>query len=390
MKIKILIFFIFFYSLIYGVVIKEEIKDYKQHLNETRKKIEQIREKIKEEREKIAKAKIQEKKTYQYLQQLERELSITKKELNVFENNIKILSDGISDIEKSIKEKEKFIKEKEKVVMNILRNQYKKQNLEIFNLILSSKNIAEVITRYKFFNILSKKNISDIEAYKLTIEKLKEEKDTLIEYKNEVEKLKQLKEEQWKTYKNQKWEKHIWLKNIKKDITKSQQVIDELKKNEKKLNGLIEKLQVTVELEDKEAKEAFLNYKGKFPWPVDSRKILAGFGYYNHPKFKSKVVSNGIHIAERYNAPVSAIFKGIVKYADWFEGYGNMVIIYHGGGFYSIYGHLAEIYVNVGDRVNVKSLIGTVGDTESFFGNELYFELRQNTNPVNPLKYLSR
>lgn len=390
MKVKIFILFVFFYSLIHGVVIKEEIKNYKQHLNETRKKIEQIREKIKEEREKINKAKIQEKRTYQYLQKLDRELSITKKELNVFENNINVLQDLISEIEKGIKEKEKIIKEKEKIVMSILRSQYKKQNFEIFNLILSSKNLSEVINRYKFFNILSKKNISDIETYKLIIEKLKEEKEALVEYKNEVEKLKKLKEEQWKTYKNQKWEKHVWLKNIKKDITKSQQIIDELKKNERKLNGLIEKMQVAVELEDKEAKEAFLNYKGKFPWPVESRRILAGFGYYTHPKFKSRVVSNGIHIAERYNAPVSAIFKGVVKYADWFEGYGNMVIIHHGGGFYSIYGHLAEIYVNVGDRVNVKSLIGTVGDTESFFGNELYFELRQNAKPVNPLKYLSR
>ncbi len=384
------IIFLISYINLSGVVIKEEITDYKAHLVETKKKLEDIRKKIAEERNKIVKEKEKEKTTTQYLQRLEKEIDITKKELSVFDNNIKVLNEIILNIEKDISEKEKFIKEKENDVKEVLRKYYKNKTSEYFDLLLKSKSLDEFIIRYKFYKILSKKNISDIESYKITIEKLKEERQTLVDYKKEIEELKAAKLNEWDKYKNQKWEKFVLLKSIKRNITKSQQVVEELKRNEKKLNQFMEKLQISVELEDKEAKEAFSGYKGKFPWPVDSRKILAGFGYYNHPKFKSKVLSNGIHIEEKYNSPVYSIFKGIVKYADWFEGYGKMIIIDHGGGYFSIYAHLSEFYVQEGDRVNIKSLIGKTGDTESFFGNELYFELREKTKPLNPLKYLSR
>ena len=130
--------------------------------------------------------------------------------------------------------------------------------------------------------------------------------------------------------------------------------------------------------------------KRKFPWPVDSRNVLAKFGKFKHPKFGSIIYNRGIHISAKYGMAVYSIFGGVVKYADWFEGYGKMIIVQHGGGFYSVYCHLSDIKVSEGDKVVLKQVIGNTGDTESFYGDELYFEIRSAKGPLDPLKYLVR
>jgi murein DD-endopeptidase MepM/ murein hydrolase activator NlpD len=67
-----------------------------------------------------------------------------------------------------------------------------------------------------------------------------------------------------------------------------------------------------------------------------------------------------------------------------------MIIVQHGGGFYSVYCHLSDIKVSEGDKVVLKQVIGNTGDTESFYGDELYFEIRSAKGPLDPLKYLVR
>jgi septal ring factor EnvC (AmiA/AmiB activator) len=152
----------------------------------------------------------------------------------------------------------------------------------------------------------------------------------------------------------------------------------------------MEKIEVAAEMSDKTASEAFGRSSGRFPWPVDSRNVVAKFGKFKHPKFRTVVINRGIHISATYGLPVYSVFGGVVKYADWFEGYGKMVIIQHGGGYYTIYCHMSDISVKEGDKVGIKQTIGAVGDSESFFGNELYFEMRKKSEPVDPLLFLSR
>jgi septal ring factor EnvC (AmiA/AmiB activator) len=385
-----LIIFLILPRVLPAAVIQEEIKDYKKHLEQTKNDLKQVKSQITSEREKIKKEKLQEQLAAKHIQRLDREIDITRRELEVFDNNINVLDGGIKKLDERISEAKNIIEEKKKTVETILRQQYKRRDMEFLGLLLNSGSFSDFIKRYKFVKVLSKKNMQQVNEYADTLRQLEDDRQSLSDYQSELSGLKKDKEGEWKRFKDEKWKKHVYISGIKTDIQKRKRLLSDLEESAKNLSDFMEQIEVKAELQDSDAEQAFANSAGKFPWPVDGGYILAKFGKYKHPKFGSIVNNSGLHIAEKLGAPVYTIFKGTVKYADWFEGYGKMVIIHHGGDYYSIYGHMSKLLVGVGDTVDVKQQIGCVGDTESFFGSELYLEIRKKTTPVDPLKYLRR
>jgi septal ring factor EnvC (AmiA/AmiB activator) len=102
-------------------------------------------------------------------------------------------------------------------------------------------------------------------------------------------------------------------------------------------------------------------------------------------------MNNGIEIAPLKNdTTVRSVHAGKVAYADYFQGYGNLIIIDHGMTYYSLYGHCAEFLVNKGDWITAGQPIALAGDSGSLAGLSLYFEIRFKTKPLNPLQWLSR
>ena len=127
-------------------------------------------------------------------------------------------------------------------------------------------------------------------------------------------------------------------------------------------------------------------FRGALPWPADG-VVSSRFG---HASPGSPVTArNGIRISVPEGAPVRSVHDGIVAYADAFTGYGNLVIVDHGDRAYSLYGHLSELSVQKGERVDVATTVGLAGRDPA--GNpSLYFELRVDGAPVDPLQWLKR
>ena len=127
------------------------------------------------------------------------------------------------------------------------------------------------------------------------------------------------------------------------------------------------------------------------PWPVQG-KVISQFGKEYRADLNTWIFRDGIKISAAYGAPVRASADGSVIYAGPFRSYGNVVIVDHGKGFFTIYGFLQEIMVSVGDKVEQLGQVGMVGkDTQSSSGtgqNAVYFEIRQGTTAVNPLEWL--
>jgi septal ring factor EnvC (AmiA/AmiB activator) len=128
---------------------------------------------------------------------------------------------------------------------------------------------------------------------------------------------------------------------------------------------------------------------GRLPWPVKGQ-VLTHFGVQRHPQFGTVVYRRGIDIAAKNGDDVRAVNGGQVAYADWYRGYGRLVIIDHGSGLYTLYGHLSRLDVNGGDRVSQGQVIGLAGDTGSLKGTKLYFEIRRNGEAVDPLAWLAK
>jgi septal ring factor EnvC (AmiA/AmiB activator) len=123
--------------------------------------------------------------------------------------------------------------------------------------------------------------------------------------------------------------------------------------------------------------------KGKLSLPVKGN-IVAQFGRHKHPQFNSYTVNNGISINAPVGTQIRAIYDGQVIFADYFKGYGNMVIVDHGGGFFSLYAHASSINKKVGANVARNDVVASVGDSDSSSGAMLYFEIRYQGKPVDP------
>lgn len=129
-------------------------------------------------------------------------------------------------------------------------------------------------------------------------------------------------------------------------------------------------------------------FQGALPWPARGR-LQSRFGRDTSSRFGTAIVRNGIEIAVAPGQRVGAVHEGTVAYADKFTGYGTLVIIEHAGGAYTLYGHLDAAHVARGDRVEPGTSLGASGRNPN--GNPvLYFELRIDGRPVDPLQWLEK
>lgn len=132
----------------------------------------------------------------------------------------------------------------------------------------------------------------------------------------------------------------------------------------------------------------FRALKGKLPVPTPGA-IEVGFGKVINPLFNTVTVQKGVDIRAAGGSPVHAVAAGKVVFAGWMRGYGNLLIVDHGGGYHSLMAHLDTIVPAVGAEVQTGEEVGTVGDTGSLKGAYLYFEIRKGGLAVDPAPWFT-
>ena len=129
--------------------------------------------------------------------------------------------------------------------------------------------------------------------------------------------------------------------------------------------------------------------RGQLPWPTEGR-VVAGFGRETHPRFGTETLRTGIAIEAPEGTPIRAVAVGTVAYRGWLKGYGNLLVLDHGDGYYTLYAHASQILVDEGDQVKGGELIGRVGETGSVEGPRLHFEVRYQSRAEDPQLWLRR
>lgn len=126
--------------------------------------------------------------------------------------------------------------------------------------------------------------------------------------------------------------------------------------------------------------------EGAVVFPLLAPRYSSKYGVRHHPVFRRSSHHNGIDLAAPENSHVRTIASGYVLFAGRYGGYGKLVTVKHPSGLTSMYGHLSEIRVEVGERLKPGQIIGRVGSTGVSTGCHLHFELRRDGKPVDPLK----
>jgi septal ring factor EnvC (AmiA/AmiB activator) len=132
----------------------------------------------------------------------------------------------------------------------------------------------------------------------------------------------------------------------------------------------------------------FTSLRGRLKAPV-AAPVARGFGRVVDAEFRTAIFRKGIDFAAPAGATVRAVAPGEVRFAGWFRGYGKMVIVDHGEGYFTVSAHLDDVQVAPGDAVLTDQPVGTVGDTGSLAGPLLYFEIRRGSEPVDPSRWLA-
>jgi murein hydrolase activator len=161
--------------------------------------------------------------------------------------------------------------------------------------------------------------------------------------------------------------------------------ITRLQNQARSLERLIAELRKALEDVPVAKQAPFESLRGRLPWPVQSGKVLARFG---QPRAGGSMRWQGMLVGTDRGARVRAPFAGRVVYADWLPGMGLMIVLDHGKGYMSLYGHNEELFRKVGEAVNAGDVIAAVGDSGGHNQPALYFEVRRGREPVNPENWL--
>ena len=162
----------------------------------------------------------------------------------------------------------------------------------------------------------------------------------------------------------------------------------ELEDASRNLEAVIETLMSQAEVLA-EADTTFEGRMGTLMWPCDG-EVISEYGMETHPRFGTIIKNNGIDIRTTPGSKVRAVASGEVSFAGPLSGFGNCIIIGHGDGFYTLYGHLESLLVTKGYRVGEGDAIGYIGETSTPEGAVLHFEIRKGKAPLDPTRWFLR
>jgi septal ring factor EnvC (AmiA/AmiB activator) len=277
------------------------------------------------------------------------------------------------------------IQASKKNLKKILRLLYKIGGNAYLKLFIRINNLDQLFKNYQLFIELINYKSTEINKLKENIKRLLEVKKELqTEYTN-LRSLQQQKEQKVRSVRGLKQSRVGLIRKINSDRKQYMQLLDELEAEAGQLNKLIygKPLKRRLGVIDLD------RIKGKLKWPIKG-KVISSFGKKRSTKFNTYIINNGIKIRPGRSDQVRAIYPGEVVFADYYKGYGNLIIIQHAKNLYTLYGHCEKMYKEKGDNVNDGELISLAGDSGSTSGKALYFEIRTQLKPQNPLTWLRK
>lgn len=366
-------------------------------MEERRKDLQEIKRKIATEAEKVREDTRQEKQIAAELAEVKTQLERKKREAAKLQRDIDRRQVRVLQLNKEIQVSEGHLVKARYLLSSRLRAIYKQGKVGMTSLLLSAGNLQEAALNIRYLQAVARHDRRLIRNFKLAIIAHKEKKEEVGRELADLSSIQQVLKVKQEEIAQDERQKRALLVNVRSDKADRLHRLSELQRSQAALQDLIGQLQKktkALQATSPEGQEVvylkglhFAAAKGKLFWPTPGQ-ILSAFGRQEHPRYHTFTFNKGIDIGAPAGHEIKAVFEGIALFADWFRGYGKMAIIDHGQGFYSLYAHASELLVKVGDKVAPRQVIGKVGDSGSPEGVRLYFEIRQNGKPVDPLQWL--
>jgi septal ring factor EnvC (AmiA/AmiB activator) len=361
-----------------------------ERIKSQKNKLRKIEQDIKRHREESKELGRKETNIRKQLSHLDKEISLSKKYLAGLGQKEDLLTQQIDSLRNNIViESEELSQQKGKLAER-LRQMYKRGPDHQWMFILGGDNISEKVRRYKFLRLVAERDAQLVREVGERKQGLELEQAGLTEALADVASLKKLQESEADKLERSKRTRVSMLSRIRGDKSKHEKAIGELQKSQERLKELIgELLRRSRDDPTGLPPGGFVGLKGRLVRPVDGQ-VISKFGKTRHPTFGTVTFNNGIDIKAPAGSPVRTVAAGRVEFVDWVAGYGNCIIINHGGGYYTLYAHVADIFVRPEQNVSANEVIAEVGDTDSLHGFACHFEIRKSKQALNPMDWLAR
>ncbi|MBR3943417.1 MAG: peptidoglycan DD-metalloendopeptidase family protein [Clostridia bacterium] len=314
-------------------------------------------------------------------EQKETDISELQQEINTLQFDIDQYGVKIAQSQKELdaaKEKEKKQRETMKLRLRVM---YEDNNTTYLNLILSGGSLTDILSRIEIIRQMSdydRNMVENLKKLQLEIaykkEELEKEQQTLTERKAAIEEKKA----------TLVAEKAALDGLIAKLGAQESAKFAELRRIEEEERAM----QALIQAQGSHSATSQIVGNGKFGYPTGNTTITSPYGYRIHPIYGTRKLHAGIDLPASTGSPIYATADGKVITAGWVSGYGNTVIIDHGGGVTSLYAHNTSLNVSVGQTVKRGARIASAGSTGNSTGPHCHFEIRLNGSPVNPMNYL--
>ncbi len=355
-------------------------------LDTNKKKYRAIQMQIKDQEEKLKRAVESEQSTLNAIDTTNRRLHEVRQELKTYRAKIHRTEKEIGEVSSEISALNSKLDRHRKWMARKLQAMQRYGRFgDALLILVESEDTPEMMRRWRYLEELARYERGIIEDYRKTIGTLDSKEAELEALNRRLASEEAVVREAEKELAEEKAQKQMILVSVTKKKEAYERMLRELSEASKMLQKLIE----DAERDKRFASKDFQKLKGQLPWPV-AGKVALPYGTQKDPTFQTPVFRNGIYIAAEEGTRAKAVHGGRVVFADWFKGYGQLVILNHGGGYHSLYANLSEIFLREGDIINDRVDVGKVGDSSITDQPSLYFELRYKGKPLNPVHWLEK
>ena len=377
--------------------------DEKAELNQLRERIENLQRNIvksEESRNEVADA----------LRTSERSISEVNRGLLTLAREQGKIGQSLTELKKNIDTGRADVVRQQALLDRTIRYQYMYGNADALRLMLNGQDVAEVDRQIHYFGYLSRARATMIGSLKqslaalATLESEAHNKQEELAVNADAQKLARAQLQSERAARQR-----VFIQ-IKADINKHRREVGRLKRDEDRLAKLIDQLAKALAREREERKvrqsdriqqkgqsvdsvadatfigRSFETLKGKLKLPARG-ELQGRFG---GPREDGGVTWKGLFIRAETGQTVKAVADGRVVYADWLRGFGNLLIVDHGGGYMSLYGNNESLLKQVGDKAQSGETVASVGSTGGALESGVYFELRHEGKPFDPMKWVGR
>lgn len=335
-----------------------------------------LRRQLESERQRLQQVKHREHRLADEVQRLDRQREATEEQLRRLTAQMRRVQARTRAAAVELSRAEAALAKRRNLLADRMVDLHRSGRAGYLDVVLRATSFPEFVARSRLVGAIMREDTRLISAYARDRDRTAALREELIAQQAQLQEVARETREREAQLSEQVTAKRRMLEKIIRERAAAEQAVREMEEDSAAVQAMIQRLQGRTALTGDRMMVALIRPLGG---PVTSR-----FGFRRHPLFRRHHFHTGLDISAPRGTPVSAAHDGKVLFAGWYGGYGKLVILDHGDGVSTLYGHLSRIVVTTGQSVSRRQVIGYVGSTGYTTGPHLHYEIRRNGRPINP------